>query len=201
MRFRLLVPALLLLSAAPAFAQKVFIDYDKNYERGHAKTFAWVDAQEGSLKDKEPLMHSRIVNGVEHYLSMVGLIETDDNPDLSVTYYTSTEEELSISTTSLGYGYPGGWAYGGYYGAYGYPSGFGISGSTSTVSTYQVGTLVVDVWDNKSEKLVWRGMATNMTVSPNPAKMEKKIDTALKKMVAAWEKIVKKEERARQKAG
>ena len=57
------------------------------------------------------------------------------------------------------------------------------------MSTWEVGTLVVDVWDRKSEKLIWRGIADNITITQKAAKMEKKIDKALKKMVDKWQKI------------
>jgi hypothetical protein len=97
----------------------------------------------------------------------------------------------------MGYGYPGGWGmYGGGYRG-GYRGGY-VGTTTTTVRSYQTGTLVVDVWDAKSEKLVWRGTATNISVSDNPTKMKKKIDKALKKMTDKWAKIKKKN---RKKAG
>ena len=89
-------------------------------------------------------MHSRIVNAIEHYLSMGGLREVskDDSPDIFVTYHTSTKEQMSLNTTNWGYGYPGGW----YGGGWGY-GGASFGTSSTTVSTYQVGTLVVDAWN------------------------------------------------------
>jgi hypothetical protein len=72
--------------------------------------------------------------------------------------------------------------------------------STTSVSTYQKGTLVVDVWDAKSETLVWRGMASNIVLTQNPEKMHKKIDKALKKMMDKWEKIKKKMAKEKEKA-
>jgi hypothetical protein len=189
--------AALVTSALPAYAQKVFIDYDKNYDRSTIKTFAWVDNEEHSLKNVDPLMHTRIVDAIKRHLAEAGWTEAaPDQADVHVTYHGSSKEEMSINTTSMGYGYPSGWAYGGYYGYYGYPA-VGISGSTSTVSTYKVGTLVVDVWDLKTQKLIWRGQATDIVISANPAKMEKKVDTALEKLVHAWEKTKAKEQKTR----
>ena len=60
------------------------------------------------------------------------------------------------------------------------------------MSSYQVGTLVVDIWDAKTEKLVWRGIAAGIVIPENPAKLDKKIDKALKKMVDKWTKMKKK---------
>ena len=66
--------------------------------------------------------------------------------------------------------------YGGYYG--------GVSTSTTTVSTWQIGTLVIDAWDGESKDLIWRGTAEE-TISPNPQKMEKKINKAVAKLFKA----------------
>jgi hypothetical protein len=76
-----------------------------------------------------------------------------------------------------------------------------MGSSSTTVSTYEVGTLVVDAWDPKTEKLVWRGTATNMTVSDNPEKMMKRIDKALAKIVKKWQNLKAKEAKAAAKAG
>jgi len=198
MKFRVFVVAALLLMAAPAFAQKVYIDYDKEYEFDSPETFAWAKTSETSVEDANPLMHSRIVNAIEHYLTMGQLREVESDPDLYVTYHTSTKENLSLNTTSFGYGYPGGW-YGGYYGGYGY-GGMGMGSSSTTVSTYETGTLVVDAWDPKTEKLVWRGTATNMTVAANPDKMMKRIDKALSKIVKKWQNLKAKQAKAEAKA-
>jgi hypothetical protein len=184
----------LALMAGPAFAQKVYIDYDRGYDGGGIETFAWAKTSETSVAKADPLLHSRIVNGIEYYLSLGGAREVESNPDVYVTYHTSTEKEVRLDTDYWGYGYPGGWAYGGYYGRRSYAYGGYGGTSSTTVRTYEKGTLIVDVWDAASNKLVWRGTAVNITVTDNPLKMEKRIDKALKKMVNEWQKIKAKTE-------
>ena len=34
--------------------------------------------------------------------------------------------------------------------------------------------------------LIWRGTATDITVSPSPAKMQKRLEKALRKLVDQW---------------
>lgn len=200
-----ILSVLVIMLTGTAYAQTVDVDYDSNYdyESKNIKTFAWVKSSGTSVEAADPLLHSRIVNGIEYYLTLSGLTEVDEsaNPDLHVTYHASTKEEVQLNTTSMGYGYPGGWAYGGgfYGGAYGM-GGIGMGTSTTSVSTYQMGTLVVDVWDARTDKLVWRGMASNIAVSQDPDKMQKKIDRSLKKMVDKWKKIKKKNAKAKAKA-
>lgn len=178
----------LALAVGPAFAQKVYIDFDKAYDATGIETFGWKETEDTSVRASNPLLHSRIVNGIEYYLALGGNREVEENPDVWVTYHASTETKVSFDTTHWGYGYPSSWAHGGYYGRYGYSSGYGGVSST-TVSTYEKGTLVVDVWDAATDQLIWRGMASNIAVTDNPAKMEKRIDKALKKMVDQWRKM------------
>ena len=189
MRIKAVLALALFLMAGPVFAQKVFIDYDKNYDFSSMKTFSWAETSATSLEIANPMLHSRIVNGIEYYLSDAGLREVKENPDVYVTYHTSSKEEMSLNTTSFGYGYPGGMAWGGYGGYYGgYYGGMGMGASTTNVYTYEIGTLVVDVWDPDSETLVWRGTATGITIVENPQKMQKKVDKALRKIVAKSQK-------------
>jgi hypothetical protein len=181
MKSRLPLALILILAATPAFAAKVFIDHDTNYDFSSIKTFAWAPTPDTSVEGSDPLMHSRIVNAIEHYISQGGVREVKENPDVYVTYHTNSKEEMQLNTSSFGYGYPGGWGWGGY--GYGMGWGGGMASSTTSVSTYEVGTLVVDVWDADAKELVWRGTATNIYLSANPDKMMKKIDKALAKIV------------------
>jgi hypothetical protein len=172
------------MSAGPALAAKVYVDYDPGYDLSAVRSFAWAETSETSVADADPLLHSRIVNGIEYYLTLGGAHEDDDAPDVYVTYHTSTKKELSVDTSTHGYAYPARW------GRYGRPYPYGGHGTAiSTVSTYKLGTLVVDIWDAESDKLVWRGTAAEITVTDNPTKMGKRIDKALKKMVGKWRKI------------
>lgn len=175
----------LFLAAGPIYAQKISIDYDKDYDSSSIKTFAWAETSKTSLAASNPLLHSRILNGIEYYLTLEEVREVGADPDIYVTYHTSSKQKIVVNTTDFGYGYPRGWGHygrGPYYGA-------SVGTSTFSVNTYQMGTLVVDVWDAGTKTLVWRGMATNITVTDNPEKMKKRINKALKKMVNKWAKI------------
>jgi hypothetical protein len=199
MRFRVLLVLFAVLIAGPAFAGKIYIDYDKEYDGSKNKTWAWVEADNATLAQTDPLLHSKIVETIAGYIKESGVTQVDDDPDVYVTYHGSSKEEMSVNTTSMGYGYPGSWGYGsyggygGYYGRYYGGSYGGYAGSaTSTVSSYQVGSLVIDIWDAETEEIVWRGIAADIVIPDNPAKLEKKIDKALSKMVAQWRRMKKK---------
>jgi hypothetical protein len=58
----------------------------------------------------------------------------------------------------------------------------GMGTSQTMVSEYQVGTLVVDMFDAKSKNLVFRGTAED-ELSDNPEKNAKKLEKASSKML------------------
>jgi len=189
MNRKAVLPAALLIAAfiahAPALAQKVYINYAPDYDSSKIETFSWKFTPETSLAEVSPFLHSRIVVGVEYYLTMAGFRQVDEDADIQVTYHASAKEELRFDTSYYGYGYPTGWYASPYRGVYG-----GGSYQTTTVSKYVKGTLVVDVWDTASQKLVWRGTA-KLSVVENPDAVDKKVDKAIAKMVKKWQKIKK----------
>ncbi len=185
-----LIPFLLLLAllAAPAVAQKVFVDFDETVDFSQLKTFAFKESPE-DLRDTNELGHTRVQNAIRRQLIEGGFSQVQSNPDVWVTYHTAEKDQIRINSTSLGYGYhPGwygsGWRYGGYWGGYG-------GGYSTTVSNYTEGTLVIDVWDAKKDQMIWRGIATAV-VPAKAAKAEKKLDSALLKMSKAFQKQQKK---------
>ncbi len=87
-----------------------------------------------------------------------------DNPNVVVVLHGATQTKRNASTFYSGMG--------GGYGGYRY-GGFGGMGTASTVvNEYQVGTLVVDIFDAKSKNLVFRGTAED-EISDNPEKNKK----------------------------
>jgi hypothetical protein len=181
---------LVVLCAMPAAAQKVYVDYDRNAIKNDYKTFAWQETGP-ALQEFAPLMHTRIKNGIEHYLTTRGFIEDLDNPDLYVTYHTSSHEELQFSVTGYGYGYGAGWGWDPYWGG---PSAAG-GGASTTISTYEKGTLVIDIWDAKTKQIVWRGSAV-AAIPEDPKKGEKLINKALEKMIKQFDETKAKEAKA-----
>jgi hypothetical protein len=162
---------LLLLFAGSIFAQDVSTDYDKAYDFKTLKTFA---AKIGTSWGNQ-LSEDRVIAAVESELTKKGWQKTDaDSADAIVMVHGSTEQKHDINTFYTGYS---GWGYGGWYG-YG---GGGMGSTHTTVTEYKVGTLVTDIFDAKSKKLVFRGVAQD-EISSKPEKNEKKITKATEKL-------------------
>ena len=178
MKRSLLICGILLCTVSVA-AQEVHIDYDRSARLTTYKTFGWQDTPETSLAGTNDLMDQRIKTIIIDTISSGRLKYVTDDPDLWVTYHASTQDQLRVNTASFGYGYPGNWYWDPYWGgAY----------TTSTVSTYTEGTLIIDVWDAKQKTLIWRGSAV-ITVANNPEKTTKRIEKAVTKIANKWQKM------------
>jgi len=194
------VPILVTLAllAAPALAQKVHIDYDMSAPFSTYKTVAWAETEATSVADTAPLLHAKIKEAIEAQIKSGNMVGADEDPDLYVTYHTDEKEELSLNTVSYGYGYPGSMYWDPYWGG-----GWGMAASSSHVYSYTRGTLIIDFWDAKTEKLVWRGSA-EAVIKENPQKLERQIIRWVQKIAKKWDKMhgqnTRKREREAEKA-
>lgn len=186
MKSRLTIFGLVLALTLGCSSMRVHVDYDRSADLHGYKTFMWSEPSESSLEDTAPLMHTRIKNAIEREVRAGGLEMVSSNPDLYVTYYTDENEELRLDTTHLGYGFGPSW----YWDPYWPTPGMGMTSSHTTVRSYTRGTLVVDLWDAKQKRLVWRGTAEDI-VPENPEKAAAKIDKAVAKMTAEFHKMSK----------
>lgn len=174
--------ALLLLGACSQI-DSVNVDYDTSVDFDAYRTFAWGPTPETSMEKDSPLMHERTIRIITDTFEAGGLELVQENPDIYVTYHTNAREEVRLHTTNTG---------GGYYGPYGYDPywggmGVGVGTSTTTASTYTKGSLIIDVWDAKTKRAVWRGVAEG-TVSEKPEKQKEQIEEAVQRIAATFEK-------------
>ncbi len=165
------------LSATVACVQNPQIQWNEEYDFVAVETFQWQTTPGTSLASVNPFMHSRVVATIEYELTD-WLTEVSSDPDVYVTYHTSSQDKVRLQTNSWGYGFGG---YGrGRWDYYGYGYG-GPVFSTSTVHEYEEGTLVVDIWDAASQELVWRGTVTRV-FSQNVEKAERQVVKAIHRM-------------------
>ena len=143
--------------AAIAYAQKVNVDSNPSAPFATYKTYTWTPG----APSLESLTEQRIHTGVNAQLQAKGLTPADSNPSLYVASFALTKTEPQLIANGFG------------------PWGFG--GGFATVDTLVKGTLVVDLYDASTKKMVWRGVAT-ATMSDKSSKNASKIDKALEKM-------------------
>jgi len=167
-----------MLSVSRAASQDVLVDHDRAADFSSFESFAWKDVAEGSLKGTNDLAHSRIVNTIKYQLTQAGLVETDASPDLFVAYYASTKEATRVDPSTSGYSWGRTWTFDPYW-----PSSLGTGTlSGSQVVTYGMGALVVDIWDARTSKLVFRGVVEDI-VSTVSSRDDREISTSTERIV------------------
>ncbi len=176
MNIRMMLSSLwALLLAACASSPTVHTDYDRQARFDGYHSYSW-----GMTPDAaSPLMRQRILAGVDARLQAKGLQKLESGGDLVVAAHVSTAQKTTVDTMYTGTGM-GGWGWRG-----GWGGGMAMGSSTTQVRQYDVGTLVVDLFDAGSKQALWRGIASG-TVSSSPDKNAAAIDAGLDKMFASY---------------
>ena len=167
--------AMFVVFTAASFAQQVKTDYDHSANFSQYKTYSWAKVQ-----SKDPLVVDRIKDAVNAALAAKGWTQVDSDGDVSIVAMEITRNQQTLNTFYDGFG--GGWRWRGF-------GGFGDA--TTTTETYQVGTLIVDLFDAKSKNLIWRGSSSD-TLSNNSDKNIKNLDKGVQKMFAHFPPEAKK---------
>ena len=154
----------LLLAATAAWAT-ITTDYDHNVSFGNYKTYSW-----GKVETSNSIWNERVKSAVDAQLGAKGWTQVSSGGNVVVNAFGKTHPEHTLNTFYDGFG--GGWYWRGF-------GGFGEA--TTTVDTYRVGTLVVDMFDASTKNLIWRGVSSD-TLSSNPEKNTKKLDENVHKM-------------------
>jgi len=153
---------LMLGLATVSFTQQVKSDYDHGANFGQYKTYSWEKVQ-----TKDPLLVDRIKDAVNSTLAAKGWTLVPSGGDVEVFAIETTQNQQTLDTFYNGFG--GGRRWGGF------------GDATTTVETYKVGTLVIDLFDAKTEKLVWRSSSSE-TLSDNADKNTKNLGKGVTKM-------------------
>lgn len=171
--FRKLVWAALPFIAACSSVD-VRTDYDHGLDFSRYSTYFWKSLPE----TPNPLMKDRIVAAVDRQLRSKGWRKVaEEHADTAIVAQVTSHRDQRVNTY---YGNRGpGW-YGPGVGMWG-----GAGMATSTVSSYTVGTLVIDLFDVKAKKAIWRGTASGI-VSDNPEENRKALDEGVREMFAKF---------------
>jgi hypothetical protein len=154
---------IVLLAATASLGQQVKTDYDRNTDFSQYKTYSWE-----KIQTQDPLWVDRIEEAVNSALAAKGWTEVPSGATVAIVAIEMTRNQQTLDTFYNGFGR--GWRWGG-----------GFGDATTTADTYKVGTLVVDLFDANSKKLIWRGSSSD-TLSDKSDKNIKNLDKAVQKM-------------------
>lgn len=164
MKTRIRIPLLFVAVWALATAVlgiDVKTDFDHHVNFSGYKTYSWA-----KVDTPDPLWNDRVKDAVDRELTAKGWTEVASGGDVSVVAIGTTREKPTLRTFYDGFD---GWMWGGF------------ADATTYVENYTVGTLVIDMFDTRTKKLIWRGSASDV-LSGKPEKDEKKVDRAVDKI-------------------
>ena len=156
----------LLLAVSSCATTRVGFDIDPNTDFSKVQTYAWdaADISDPRL-GSDPLFDSHVRSSVERQLTAKGFQKVSpDSADLLIRYHENTEHRVEVLAVDSVYEYE--------------PS------YESRVIEFDEGTLILDIAEAGSKRVVWRGWAqTNIDQAlVDPHLMEKKIEEATSRM-------------------
>ena len=151
---------------------KVVSDYDTKVDFSTYKTFAFykkgIDKASVSDLDKK-----RIMRAIENELIEKGFTKSE-NPDLLISIFTKSREQVNVTDNNLGYGF--GWGYNPWF-----------FGSTNlNINQYTEGTLFIDFIDKNKNELIRQGIGSGAMKLSNIDKKEERINEFVNKIILAY---------------
>lgn len=151
---------------------RVASDYDQQADFSQYNSYAFfkpgIDKAEISDLDKR-----RILRAIEDEMTAKGFTKSDSEPDLLVSIFTKTRENVNIYQNNM-YGYYG-WGWNPWY--------WGVG--PNHISTNSEGTLYIDLIDAEGKELVWQGMGTGALAKEVDRKQER-INEIVKKILEKY---------------
>jgi hypothetical protein len=154
------------ITGAPILAQTVTIDYDHSVNFLKFKTYTW-----NHVHATDPSVEDRITIAVNRDMSGRYMTETGKGGDVTITAVVASQDKQEYSDFYTGVNditWQRGWGSGGFL------------DTAATLHDVPLNTLVVDMYDTKTHKLLWRGMVTEPAFV---AGSEDKKDNAIDKEV------------------
>jgi hypothetical protein len=155
-------------------AQKTSAAFDEKIDFSNFKTFAF--DKEGA---RNPYVNMLIVQAIERELTSRGLTKVDRDPDIKVAYLAATVPNLQVQNVPFYHVVN--------------PAYSGMVGS-ATMNMWDVtnGTLVIDLWDRKSDRVVFRGTITDVLQRAPSADLQADAKIVTKPINKGVAKIFKK---------
>jgi len=182
-------------------------DYDQQAKFNHLESYGWIEMPDryndrGALGFDSGIMARRIKNMVHRELDSLGYIrkeeivrEGTELPDFQISYRMLATEEVEVvrDTYPVGYHSPHHGRHGGHRGLGSY-GGYGSHDSDGHTREFVQCVLMLDIWDPKTNRLVWRGWARwRMGEQPNPKEVSTQLERAVEEILKKFPPMRQKE--------
>lgn len=180
---------LALLITACGSSVSVTSDSDKTADFSKYQTFTYYGWADNSDQLLTQFDKDRIESSFQNEFANRGWTANQTDGDAIVSLYIVVDQKTSFNSYTDHYNTG---MYGGMYDPiYGYDygrMGMGMGGSSTTTTTqhdYEVGTLIIDVFDAQTKKQIWQGIGKG-TISENKSKREERITAGVAKIMEAF---------------
>ncbi len=135
-------------SCASSARVGVTSDFDHSVNFRSYKTWAWypqqpTDTEGGPAQGYDSFLDKRLRTAVESEMVKKGLTRVEKNPDVYVAFSAKVEDKQRVDP---------------YFNSpFAYRYNYGLGRTTSPVTEYKAGTVIIDVVDAKRKELAWRG--------------------------------------------
>ena len=146
-------------------------DWDPAVDFSRLATYDWMPEPDSSGPGaNDSLTIDRVHRAVDRILAARGYKhQRSGTPDFLIGTYVTVESKLDVHTLNDYYGYRPGWGHQNY-----------GAGSRTYVREYDQGTLILDISDPHTSKLMWRGSAqAEVTRTETPQEREEIINEAV----------------------
>jgi hypothetical protein len=149
------------IASAFALGQQVSVNYNHSQDFSQYHTYAWAGNNANQIQNS--ILAQQAQSDINSALQGSGLqmVQESQNPDLIVSSNGGLKQQTSYSAWGMR----------------------GIGGGMGGITPEQnvEGTLIVDLYDAKTQSLLWRGIAEN-TLSNNGNKNSQMVSKAIQKM-------------------
>jgi len=152
---------------AAALGQQVSVNYNHDVDFSQFHTYAWGGNNANAIKDS--ILAQVAQQDINAAMQSKGLtlVQENQNPDLLLTANGGMREQTSWNAWGM--------------------RGWGGGMGSLTPEQNVVGTMIVDLFNAKSQELVWRGIAEN-TLNNKGSKNQEMVQKAVDKMFKQWPK-------------
>jgi hypothetical protein len=159
------------MAGTPILAQTVTIDYDHSVNFLKLKTYTWA-----KVHATDPAVEGRITLAVNRDMGNRYMSETANNGDVTITAVEATQDKQEYTN---------------FYSAVNDISWQGglVSGFLDNAATLQdvpLHTLIIDMYDTKTHKLLWRGAYTLSLSDAGSKDEDQKYDKAVTQLIGKY---------------
>ncbi|GAA5315127.1 MAG: DUF4136 domain-containing protein [Candidatus Pelagadaptatus aseana] len=185
---RYLFSLLLVAFLAGCSSLDVKTDFDPHYDFSAASSYRWASESELHPNDvlkSNTLVKKRLMASVDKAMAAKGLVKTADaDADLVIVMHAGVKEKMQVHEVPnpQPHLYPRRGYYPGWYDPW-----WGIHDTTTHVSYYDEGTLVIDLVAPAKKELVWRGVGVKPVKSyKDQSKQQEAFDKIVAEILADY---------------